>query len=70
MRTSVELHTRVSRLFHEDHSITGVEVTANGATRRVPASHVISTTTIPQLVASFNPALPAEVEATASRCAR
>src|SRR5262245_17970490 len=63
----VELNTAVRRLVHENRTITAVELDRRGAIECVPASAVLSTMPLRQLVHALSPAAPQEVRDAADR---
>src|SRR5262249_12894321 len=64
---AIELQSAVRRIFHENGTITAVEIDHGGRTERAPASAVLSTMPLRHLVHAMSPAAPADVVAAADR---
>jgi protoporphyrinogen oxidase len=64
---TIELRTPVRRLLHEHGRIVAVEIERGGRVERVPASAVLSTMPLRNLVHAMSPAAPPEVKAAADR---
>jgi protoporphyrinogen oxidase len=63
----VELNTGVRTIHHDNRTVTAVDVEREGRVERVPASAVLSTMPLRQLIRSLSPAAPPEVAAAAGR---
>ncbi len=57
----VLMETRVEKIHHQDGRANAVTVSASGSTRRIEASHVISSMPVAELVRALDPAPPDEV---------
>ena len=63
----VDLRTAVTGILHEGSSITAVDIERDGRTERVPATAVLSSMPLRQLVHALKPPAPPEVRAAADR---
>jgi protoporphyrinogen oxidase len=63
----VDLRTAVTGIVHEGSIVTSVDIERDGRTERVPASAVLSSMPLRQLVHSLQPPAPPEVRAAADR---
>jgi protoporphyrinogen oxidase len=64
---TIELESALRRIFHENGTITAVEIDRGGRVERAPASAVLSTMPLRQLVHAMSPAAPPDVVAAADR---
>jgi protoporphyrinogen oxidase len=63
--STVHMRTRVSKIHHDSGKAVAVSATSEAGTERFPASHVISSMPITELVKIMDPAPPADVVAAA-----
>lgn len=63
----IELNTRVTRLHHDDGMVTAVEMQRDGMQIMQPATHVISTMPVRELLGSLEPAAPDDARGAANR---
>ena len=64
--STVHMRTPVTALHHEDGFVTAVTAAVNGRAQRVPASHVISSMPLSQLVSAMDPPARDEVRRAAA----
>jgi protoporphyrinogen oxidase len=63
----VELNAGVRKIFHQNRTVTAVEVERDGQIERVPANSALSTMPLRQLIRALTPAPPADVVTAAAR---